>query len=72
MDNPNFTESIIIISAKQLPTTQIDYEIFCEQLDEDSLELILSGDDFKIYKGINDNVGTKELILYFLDKKLIN
>ena len=71
MDTTNFTESIIIISAKQLPTIKIDYEIFCEQLHEDSLEIILSGDDFTIYKGINDNIGTQELILYFLDKKLI-
>jgi hypothetical protein len=71
MSTINYTEAIIIINAKELPDKQINYENVRKRLHEESFEIILSGNDFTIYRGINQNVGKLEQILYFKDKTLI-
>jgi hypothetical protein len=71
MSTINYTEAIIIINTKELPDKRINYENVRKQLNEESFEIILSGNDFTIYGGINHNLGKLEQILYFKDKILI-
>jgi hypothetical protein len=64
----NFTESIVIVNSKVLLYSSNEYDKIISQLNEENYKIIFKNEKTIIYHGINNNVGNKNIFLFYLNK----